>query len=76
MFKYSPFAYFSLLSELSNKKLDDKEMDLSKSQQLQSKPAKNLADVQEIADVLIEDTKALNEILLVFVPGAIEKKTQ
>ena len=49
-------------------------MDLSTSQQLQAKAAKKLADIQEINDVLIEDTKALNDRLLLFVPGAIEKE--
>ena len=56
------------------KNVNDKEMDLAKCKQLQTKTAQKLADVQDINDVLIEDIRALNDRLLVFVPGAIEKE--
>ena len=56
------------------KNVNDKEMDLAKCKQLQTKTAQKLAEVQDINDVLIEDIRALNDRLLVFVPGAIEKE--
>ena len=49
-------------------------MDLAKCKQLRTKTAQKLAEVQDINDVLIEDIRALNDRLLVFVPGAIEKE--
>jgi DNA repair exonuclease SbcCD ATPase subunit len=56
------------------KNVNDKEMDLAKCKQLQTKTAQKHAEVQDINDVLIEDIRALNDRLLVFVPGAIEKE--
>ena len=49
-------------------------MKTSKSQQKQKETDKELSKVQEVNIMLIEDIKTLNDRLLVFVPGAVEKE--
>ena len=56
------------------KSVDNKEMKMSKSHQLHKETVKKLSEVKEVNAMLIEDVRILNDRLLVFVPGAVEKE--